>query len=98
VIATDTSGTILYWNDCAAATFGWSEQEALTRNVVDVTPAMHSTAEAGRIMETLNRGQSWSGKFLLRHRDGTPMVMSVTDVPVLYEGKVVGIVGVSRPD
>ena len=97
VIATDTSGTILYWNEHAAATFGWSEEEALTRNVVDITPAMSSTAEAERIMHELIRGKSWSGRFLLRHRDGTPLVLSVTDLPVIYEGRVVGIVGVSRP-
>lgn len=96
VIATDTSGTILYWNDQATRIFGWTDEEALTQNVVDLTPTMHSTAEAGRIMDALIRGNSWSGSFLVRHRDGTPMVMAVTDVPVLYEERVVGIVGVSR--
>jgi two-component system, cell cycle sensor histidine kinase and response regulator CckA len=96
VIATDTSGSILYWNAHAASTFGWTEEEAQGRNIVDVTPTMHSTAEAERIMHDLNRGKSWSGEFLVRHRDGTPMVLTVTDTPVLFDGAVVGIVGVSR--
>jgi PAS domain S-box-containing protein len=97
VIATDTSGTIVYWNEHAARVFGWTEEEALSRNVVDVTPTMHSTTEAERIMHELNRGNSWSGRFLVRHRDGTPIVISVTDVPVIHDGAVVGIVGVSEP-
>ena len=95
VIATDTSGTILYWNEHAARTFGWKEEEALSRNIVDVTPTMHSTTEAERIMHELNLGRSWSGRFLVRHRDGTPIVINVTDVPVMHDDVVVGIVGVS---
>lgn len=97
VIATDTSGTIVYWNDHAARIFGWSADEALSRNIVDVTPTLRSTTEAEQIMHELNRGKSWSGRFLVRHRDGTPIVISVTDVPVFHDGAVVGIVGVSEP-
>ena len=98
VIATDTSGTILYWNEHAERTFGWTQDEALSRNIVDVTPTMHSTTEAERIMHELNRGRSWSGRFLVRHRDGTPIVIAVTDVPVVHDDVVVGIVGVSMAD
>jgi PAS domain S-box-containing protein len=96
VIATDNAGTILYWNATAESLFGWRSEEAVDRNVVDVTRGQQSAAEAESIMRELLAGKPWTGTFLVRQRDGTPMVVHVTDVPVLVDGAVVGIVGVSR--
>lgn len=97
VIATDNTGTILYWNAPAESLLGWRSEEVVDRNVVDVTRGQQSAAEAERIMHELLAGKPWSGTFLVRHRDGTPIVVQVTDVPVHVDGTVVGIVGVSRP-
>jgi PAS domain S-box-containing protein len=96
VIATDNTGTILYWNSSAESLFGWRSEEAVDRNIVDVTPGQQSAAEAEHIMHELLAGKPWSGIFLVRHRDGTPILVHVEDVPVLVDGTVVGIVGVSR--
>lgn len=96
VIATDSTGTILYWNSFAESMFGWRSEEALDRNVVDVTRGQQSAAESERIMHELLAGKPWSGAFLVRHKDGTPIVVHVTDVPVLVDGAVVGVVGVSK--
>ena len=96
VIATDNTGTILYWDAFAEALYGWRSEEAIDRNIVDVTPGQMSAAEAASIMREVLAGRPWSGTFLVRHRDGTPIVVHVTDVPVLVDGTVVGIVGVSR--
>ena len=95
VIATDDAGTILYWNGHAEALYGWKAEEALGRSVLDVTPASMSQAEAQRIMQTVLRGETWSGQFLVRHRDGSPIRVNVTDWPVTHDGRVVGIVGIS---
>ncbi|MEX2153863.1 MAG: PAS domain-containing protein [Gemmatimonadaceae bacterium] len=96
VIATDNTGTILYWNTHAESLFGWRSDEAVNRNVVDVTPGQQSAAEAANIMRELLAGRPWSGTFLVRHRDGTPLVVHVTDIPVLVDGSVAGIVGFSK--
>jgi PAS domain S-box-containing protein len=96
VIATDSAGTILYWNPPAESLLGWRSEEAVDRNVVDVTRGRQSAAEAERILQELLNGNPWSGTFLVRHRDGTPIVVHVTDVPVLVGGTVVGIVGISK--
>ena len=64
--------------------------------IVDITPTNNTVDEAMRIMEQLRRGESWSGGFILRHRDGRPIYGHVTDVPVLHENVVIGVVGLSR--
>ena len=95
VIATDTSGTILYWNDGATNLYGWRSAEVLGRDVLGVTPASQTVREAERIMHQLLAGQPWSGQFIVRDKSGSPMRVLVTDIPVMHGGGVVGIVGLS---
>lgn len=95
VIATDTEGYIVHWSPGAERLYGWRASEVLGRNVLDVTPATMSVAEAEEIMHRVNAGESWSGSFLVRHRGGTPMKVHVSDYPVTHEGRVVGVIGVS---
>ena len=96
VIATDTGGRILYWNDAAEELYGWRREEVLNLNVVDVTPARMSQPEAAHIMKLLRDGDSWSGTFEVRHRDGRRFRAAVTDSPVFNaNGKLIGIIGVS---
>lgn len=97
VIGTDESGTVLYWNRAAEMLYGWAESEALGRNIIDLTPATLSRRDAERIMHELLAGKSWSGDFIVQHRDGNALIIHVEDEPVLHEGSVVGIVGVSSP-
>jgi two-component system cell cycle sensor histidine kinase/response regulator CckA len=96
VIASDLAGTITYWNHAAEALYGWRAEEALGRNVMDVTPAEQTREQAEGIMASLRAGRSWSGEFVVRRRDGTPFRAYVTDTPVLdAAGRLTGIVGVS---
>jgi len=97
VIATDAAGTILYWNEQAAFLYGWEPEEAIGRNVIDVTPTRNSTDQAMQIMEELRVGQEWTGEFIVKRRDGTPMVAHVSNFVVREKEVVIGVVGVSRP-
>ncbi len=98
VIGTTEQGTIVYWSGGATALYGWSEDEVLGLNVVDVTPADQSREDAEAIMARLASGSSWSGRFRVRHRDGTVIDVDVQDLPVRdRRGALVGIVGVSSP-
>lgn len=97
VIGTDVNGTVVYWNVRAESLYGWRADEAMGRNILDLTPTRQSSDEAARIMERISRGEEWTGEFIVRRRDGTPVIAHVTDVPVIHEGEVVGIVGVSSP-
>jgi diguanylate cyclase (GGDEF)-like protein/PAS domain S-box-containing protein len=96
VIATDPSGAILYWNRQAEVLYGWTAAEVAGRNVLEVTPAIQSAAQAEEIMTALGQGQSWTGDFLVRRRDGEAFPAMVTNTPVVdAQGRVVAIIGVS---
>jgi PAS domain S-box-containing protein len=96
VIATDLAGTITYWNHHAERLYGWEAAEAIGRNILEVTPAETSQGQAAEIMSRLAAGETWSGEFNVRRRDGTSFPAMVTDTPIQDEsGSLVGIVGVS---
>jgi PAS domain S-box-containing protein len=77
--------------------YGWTSQEAAGRNIVELTPGDFARAEAAEIMAALQRGEPWSGEFLVRAKDGSRFTVHVVDIPVAADdGTLVGIVGISR--
>ena len=97
VIATDLSGRITYWNKFAERLYGWRADEVAGRSVVEVMTTSATEAQAQEIMEALREGESWSGEFAVRRRDGTVFPAQVTDSPIYdREGRLVGVVGVSE--
>src|SRR5918992_5815208 len=50
VIATDLEGRITYWNHFAERLYGWPAAEALGRDILEVTPAETSGAQASEVM------------------------------------------------
>lgn len=96
VIATDLDGTVLYVNHAAEALFGWSAEEAIGRNVSEITTAEGFQKHAEEIMARLQAGECWSGEFQLQRQDGTTFPAFVSDTPVRdAEGSLIGIVGVT---
>ncbi|MBL8970417.1 MAG: response regulator [Myxococcales bacterium] len=96
VIATDTRGSVIFWNEYARSLFGWTSAEALGRSIIELTPHESSRDEAAAIMERLARGQSWAGEFPVRRKDGTTFIAFVVNSPILDEsGALQGVVGVS---
>lgn len=96
VIGTTLEGAIVYWNAAAERLYGWSEAEVLGRDVLDVTPSQMTRDAAEELMDRLRSGRSWSGRFVVRARDGVEFTASVRDVPVHdSQGTLVGIVGIS---
>jgi PAS domain S-box-containing protein len=82
LIATTPEGTVVYWNEAATRLYGWEPEEALGRNVIDVTPALQSKEQATSIMTKLQTGEPWEGEIVLRRRDGTPFKAFVADLMV----------------
>ncbi len=95
-IATDLNGIINYWNQAAEDIYGWTKEEALGNNIIDLTPS-ETTAEQGiQIMEKLKSGETWSGEFKVRKKDGTNFPAQVTDSPIYDENNILsGIIGIS---
>ena len=96
VISTDLDGVVTYWNSFAESLYGWSTEEAVGRNIIDLTPAEGLASQAAEILVRLRHGESWSGEFLVRRKDGSTFPAFVTDWPLTdATGQLVGVVGVS---
>lgn len=97
VMATTHEGAVVYWNEAATRLYGWAADEALGRNVMEVTPALQAREEAEAIMRGLQRGEPWEGEIVLRRRDGTPFRAFVANLPFEGPGGERLIVGASAP-
>ncbi|MDQ3636378.1 MAG: PAS domain S-box protein, partial [Actinomycetota bacterium] len=96
VIATDPQGKIIYFNKAAEELYGWSQEEAMGRPIMEITPSEEMLGRAEEIMSGLLAGRNWSGEFEVRRKDGTTFPAMVTDTPVHDErGNLVAILGVS---
>jgi PAS domain S-box-containing protein len=96
VIATDTKGNIIYWNNAAEKIYGWSAAEATGQNIIDIFSSKQNKKEATEIVNAIRKGNSWSGEFKVQRKDGTSSPVFVTDTPVYdQKGGLIGIIGVS---
>ena len=96
VIATDVNGIVIYWNSAAEKIYGWSAAESMGKNIVDLTPTDQTKEAAIEIMKELQKGNFWSGEFLVNRKDGSSFPAYVTDSPIYdQQGRLSGIIGVS---
>jgi PAS domain S-box-containing protein len=96
VMATDLNGRISYWNAAAEKLYGWTAEEVLGRDVLEVTPTSMSRDQAQEAMDQLGRGESWMGEFMVRDRDGRDFPVLVSDSPILNaDGQMIGVIGTS---
>lgn len=97
IIVTDLDGIIIYWNSYATSLYGWSHEEVIGKNVMMLIPTDLSFAEGMAIMEQLKCGQSWSGQYHVKHKNGQEFLAYVHDSPFYNRhGQLGGIIGVSR--
>jgi PAS domain S-box-containing protein len=95
LIVTDLEGVVLLWNRAAEALYGWTADEALGRNIRDLTVPQVAAPVAEEIMTALQDGGTWSGGFPVRDKAGNIFPALVTDTGLYRGGTLVGVVGVS---
>jgi PAS domain S-box-containing protein len=96
VIALDLTGVVTYWSRHAELLFGWPASDVLGCNADIIVPSIDGGQGAAEIWAQLQAGNTWSGEFLLRRRDGSTFSAWITDSPIFDEqGKLIGMVGVS---
>ena len=97
VIATDLAGCITYWNPFAERLYGWSLDEVIGRNIIDITASSETEQQAKEHMEQLQAGHSWAGEFQVRCKSGEYVSAFVTLSPIRGEGgAAIGVIGVSQ--
>ncbi len=97
VVATHPDGSIIYWNRGAELLYGWSSEEVVGSNILDVLVPRAEAGEAAAILERVRVGEEWTGEFVARHKDGRTLHVVVTDRAVLDDdGRVVAVVGESE--
>jgi PAS domain S-box-containing protein len=97
VVITDIQGTILYANPAFEKTTGYTCVDALGQNPRLLKSGKHDAGFYRRIWETLKRGETWSGHFTNRRKDGSLYEEDATISPVRdATGTVVNYVAVKR--
>src|SRR3989337_447774 len=79
IIATDLDGKVIYWNNAAEKMYGWTVNEALSKNIAALTPSLKSWEKEDAIMKVLKHGNSWSGEFMVTRKDGVDFLVFVTN-------------------
>jgi PAS domain S-box-containing protein len=94
VIATDLDRRIVYWNGGAEELYGWSEAEALGRDILRVTA--FESGDAEQVLATVEKGKSRNGKSRVRRRNGEAFTAFIS-IEALHDesGTPVGVVGLS---
>ncbi|KKM87232.1 hypothetical protein LCGC14_1271050, partial [marine sediment metagenome] len=95
-IATNLDGVVKYWNQAAENIYGWKVDEAIGKNIMELTPTEANIKEANHIMEVLKKGEIWSGEFKVQKKDGTTFPALITNSPIYDEDNVLsGMIGIS---
>jgi PAS domain S-box-containing protein len=95
-IATNLDGVVKYWNTAAQNIYGWTPEEAIGKNIMELTTIATDEDEANQIMEKLVKGQTWSGEFKVRNKQGTNFPAFITNSPIYNDNNILsGIIGIS---
>jgi PAS domain S-box-containing protein len=97
VVITDTHGTILYANPAFEKTSGYTRAEALGQNPRVLKSGKHDAEFYRRMWEVLEHGETWSGHFINKRKDGVFYEEEATISPVRDDtGTIVNFVAVKR--
>jgi len=97
VIAADPTGKVLYWNDAATRTYGWHPEEVIGHDLIGIMVPEISVEDSRNILERLMMGETWSGEYTVRHRDGHTFPVHAMDAPVFDDnGCLIAVVGASH--
>jgi diguanylate cyclase (GGDEF)-like protein/PAS domain S-box-containing protein len=95
VIAIDPQGLILYWNKAAEDMYGWSQAEALNKQLAVLVPSA-SPEKLRDLIKASTEGTGWTGDLLSQRRDGTIFPVLATQTPMFDErGELKALIGVS---
>lgn len=94
IVATDLEGRVIAWNRAAERMFGWTHDDALGRNLLDLLVDPVDRRTGTRAFRQALAGRRWEGDFTVRRRDGSTGVIATTVTPLRdADGAILGVVG-----
>ena len=97
VVITDTDGTIQYVNPAFTKITGYSPEEAIGKNPSVLKSGEHSDDFYKELWETITNGNSWTGHFINKRKDGKLYEEDATISPVRdKDGDITNFIGVKR--
>jgi diguanylate cyclase (GGDEF)-like protein/PAS domain S-box-containing protein len=96
ITVVDLDGRVTCWNRAAEELYCIAREDAFGHLMTDLVQHHLSGDEAHLIMESAVAGQKWSGEMLVRCGDGRSRLVHVTNLPLLDDGRVVGLMGITR--
>ena len=95
IVVTDREGQIRHWNEAAVEASGWTFEEAVGRNIIELlVPRSEQEAAFGRLDRLVGRGRVGS-EWRLKRKDGGTTLYYVTTSLLEEDGEVTGIIGVA---
>jgi PAS domain S-box-containing protein len=96
VIATDRTGTVIYWGPGAEKLYGWTADEAGGRAITELIRSVDGNYNEAEAADRIRHGGDWVSIGKLRGRDGSTFTARVKTASVLdAQGRLIGRIGVS---
>jgi len=96
IISVDNQGTIIFYNDGARQTLGFSDEEVLGKNVVEIYPTL---AEARRVMARMRarRGRVSNFETVFKTKKGEQIPVAIS-ASIIYDdkGAEIGSIGFAK--
>ena len=97
IVITDKNGLITYVNPAFEKTTGYSRIETIGKNPNILQSGKHDELFYHELWQTISRGNTWSGRFVNKKKDGSQYIEEATISPVFSaEGKIINYVAVKR--
>ncbi len=94
LVADDFDRRITYFNRAAEAMFGWTADEVLGHDFAEIAVHEDVLHEVPSVSQHVRQGATWSGEFVLKHRNGDPIPVLMSVSPVFDDdGQITQVIG-----
>ncbi len=98
VMMVDTNRKISFWNSASEKLFGWTKNQAIGQDVVEVLAGSNAKDESESISKWLNANQAVTTEYLAQRKDGSLVPILVNRSPVFDKAGVYAGSAVSATD
>lgn len=92
VLVVDAEGTVVQWSPGSSATFGWSEEAALGKDLGELGVIDWSDEGGETLLGAVSAGVAWVGTHRAQREDGTILTVESSVVPFGSEHKRLAVI------